>query len=423
MIERKFFRRYLRWSLYSALCGVLAGLAAAAFLFLLDLVTQYRLEHAILIAALPLGGFAVGWLYHHFGKDVAGGNNLILEEIHDPKKTVPLRMAPLILFGTLVTHLLGGSAGREGTAVQMGASLADQLSRWFRIEADERKILLVAGAGAGFGAAIGTPLAGVIFGMEVIHIGRLRLFAWFECLIASFVAYGTVLVLGVPHSQFPHFAIPTLSLQVLCWVAIAGVIFGWAARLFALMTHGIESLQRRWIAYPPLKPAVAGLLLILLYNSLGSLRYAGLGISVIQEALQSPVSFLDPVLKMLFSALTVGSGFKGGEFIPLVFIGSTLGNALAMILPLSCSFLAGLGFAAVFAGASNTPLACSLMAMELFGFEFAPYALLACYMSYYSSGHSGIYRSQKILMKKHQKLLFYLVFLGELPKRFLQAKK
>ncbi len=420
---QKRVKRLLRWTLLSVLCGLLAGTSSAVFLILLDGVTQWRLLHPSVIWGLPLAGFFIGWIYLRFGKDIAGGNNLILEEIHDPKKTVPFSMAPLILLGTVVTHLFGGSAGREGTAVQMGASLADQLTHFFKIEQEERKILLVAGAGAGFASAIGAPLAGVVFGMEVIHIGRLRFFAWFECLIACFVAYFTTRLLQAPHSIYPSIEIPLVTPTTLFIVLGSGIIFGLFARFFVILTHGMESLIRKGIPYPPLKPALTGVLIVALYAWEGTYRYAGLGISFIQEALHTPASFYDPLWKAFFSALTVSSGFKGGEFIPLVFIGTTLGSALGLILPISFKLLAALGFAAVFAGAANTPLACSIMAMEIFGFELAPYALIACYASYYVSGYQGIYRAQKIYRKKHETALSLLVFLVELPLRCWRGKR
>jgi H+/Cl- antiporter ClcA len=417
----KLVSRYLRWTLLSAVCGVLSGIAAAIFLLSLDWVTRFRTEHPSIIWALPLAGLFVGAVYHHFGKDVAAGNNLILDEIHDPKKVVPVQMAPLILFGTVVTHLFGGSAGREGTAVQMGASLSDQLTRFFRIEPEERKILLTAGAGAGFGAAIGAPWAGVLFGMEVIHVGRLRLFAWFECLIASFVGYFTAVLLKSPHSIYPAVEIPALELRTVLFVAFAGVIFGLAANAFSISTHLVERAANRWISYPPLKPFLGGALVAVLFFLEGSYRYAGLGIPFIQEALTSQAAIKEPILKSIFTSLTVGTGFKGGEFIPLVFIGTTLGSALSMVLPVAFGLLAAVGFAAVFGGASNTPLACTVMAMEIFGARIGPFALVACFMSYYFSGHRGIYRSQRIHMKKHEKLIWWLSWLGELPRRFLRG--
>ena len=412
---------YLKWSLLSALCGVLAGVAASIFLILLDWATKARDQYPVIIWALPLAGFFIGWVYHHYGRDVAPGQNLILDEIHDPKKTVPMKMAPFILLGTVITHLFGGSAGREGTAVQMGASLSDQLTIVFKIEPDERKILLVAGAGAGFGAAIGAPWAGVVFGMEVINIGRLRLFAWFECLVASFVGYFTTLALGAPHSIYPQFKIPDFDFKTLGLVIFAGILFGISSKLFTILTHAIERLNSKLISYPPIKPFLAGLILVGLYYFEGSYRYAGLGIQYIQEALHVPAHFRDPALKGFFTALTVGSGFKGGEFIPLVFIGTTLGSALSLFIPVSFQLLGAVGFAALFAGAANTPIACTLMAMEIFGYKIGPYALAASFASYYFSGHHGIYKSQKIHMRKHKKLILILSWFGELPRRFING--
>lgn len=416
-------RNYFKWTFLSAISGVLAGIAAAIFLHLLDWATNTRNSHHFIIWALPFAGFIVGWIYHRHGQDVMPGHNLILDEIHDPKDTVPVRMAPFVLFGTILTHLFGGSAGREGTAVQMGASLSDQLSRFFNIEPDERKILLVCGAGAGFGAAIGAPWAGVIFGMEVINIGRLRLFAWFECIVSSFVGFYTAVLLKSPHSVYPAIEIPEFDIKIVALVALAGAIFGVAALLFAKLTHGLERLEARTIKYPPLKPFIAGILLVILYYFEGSYRYTGLGIPIIQDALKEPAPFKEPLLKAVFTALTIGSGFKGGEFIPLVFIGATLGSALSIVLPVSFKLLAAVGFAAVFAGASNTPIACSIMAIELFGAGIAPYAFIGCFMSYYFSGHHGIYRAQRIEMRKPQRVKVVLSWVGELPKRFMNGGK
>ncbi len=393
-------KRYLKWGLLSVASGFLAGCAAAVFLILLNLATEYRIGHLQIIWFLPLAGFVIGWIYHEYGKDVSAGNNLILDEIHDPKQVVPLKMAPFILIGTVLTHLFGGSAGREGTAVQMGGSLSDQLSKiipekWFVIEKVERKILLITGMGAGFGAAIGAPWAGIVFGMEVVNSGKLQWFALFECAIASFTAYYTTVLLRAPHTHYPQFDIPSLQWKTLFFVAVAGIIFGFAGRLFVLITHLVENFLNSKIKYPPLKPFLAGLLIVFLFWLEGSYIYAGLGLSHIQEALQNLVSFKLPLLKAGFTALTVGSGFKGGEFIPLVFIGATLGSALSTIIPVSLPLLSSMGFSAIFAGVSNTPIACTLMTMEIFGWRTGLYALIACFMSYYSSGYTGIYKSQK----------------------------
>ncbi len=415
--------RHLRWAFFSGLSGILSGLAATLFLVLLEWATNIRYANPAIIWLLPVAGFGIGWVYYQFGKDIAAGNNLILDEIHDPKKTIPVHMAPFILGGTLITHLFGGSAGREGTAVQMGASLSDQLSRFFNIEPEGRRILLAAGAGAGFGSAIGAPWAGVIFGMEVIHIGHLRLFALFQCAIASFVGYGITILLGAPHTHYPLPEVPPVSVSTLLWVMLAGAIFGLAAKVFSMTTHGVERASNRLIRYPPLKPLLGGLLLVALFHAEGSYRYAGLGIPHIQSALENVASFKDAIFKSVFTSLTIGTGFKGGEFIPLVFIGTTLGSALSVVIPVSFSLLAALGFAAVFGGASNTPIACTIMAVEIFGYRIAPFALVACFMSYYCSGHHGIYKSQRIHLRKQARLASWLNNLGELPRRMLTGNQ
>lgn len=380
--------------LLSGLSGVAAGSAAALFLILLDWATRIREINPELIWGLPVAGFIIGWVFHRHGRDAQPGTNLVLDEIHDPKKVLPWTMAPLIFLGTVLTHLFGGSAGREGTAVQMGASLSDQLGRGFGIRPEERRILLCAGAGAGFGAAIGAPWAGMVFGMEVVHSGRLKFFAAIECLVASMVGYWVAVALKAPHSVFGPIQIPILDLRTVLWVALCGIAFGLAARTFVWLTHAVEFAFKK-ISYPPLKPFVGGVVIVALFYLTGGYRYAGLGIGVIQESLQTVGSFQDPAWKAVYTALTVGSGFKGGEFIPLVFTGATLGSALGAVVPVAASLLAAVGFAAVFAGAANTPIACSLMAMELFGWHIGVFALVGCFASFYFSGRIGIYRSQK----------------------------
>lgn len=414
----KMITRSIRWGFLSALAGVLAGLAATIFLVLLQWATATREAHPGLIRLLPFGGLLIGLVYHHYGRDVAGGNNLILDEIHQPNKTIPVRMAPLILLGTVMTHLFGGSAGREGTAVQMGASLSDQLSSFFRIEPAERKILLAAGAGAGFGAAIGAPWAGAVFGMEVVQIGKLRLFAWFECLVASFTGYLVTILLQAPHSVYPRPQNIDYEWKTLLLVILFGSLCGIVAFSFTGFTHVVERLIGRSIQYPPFKPLAGGLLLLLLYRLEGSYLYAGLGIPVIQEALSKPSELQVPLLKGFFTALTLASGFKGGEFVPLVFIGTTFGSALSAFFNVSPPLLAAVGFSAVFAGAANTPIACALMAMEIFGPEIGGYAFAACLSSYYFSGHKGIYRSQRAAASKHHRFIALWKYVRERPNRF-----
>lgn len=381
--------------LIGLVAGIPSGLAAVVFLHLLDAVTQARQEHPQIIWALPLVGLLIGWVYHDYGRDSAPGANLIIEEIHSPKKQLPLRMAPLLAISTFLTHLFGGSAGREGVAVQMGAALADEGGRHLGVTPTERRALLLAGSGAGFGAAVGSPWAGVVFGMEMIYAKRLRPTAVLECLVASFAAFA-VARLALPHSaHWPQVPWVPPTLPLVAGVVGGSILFGLSARVFVYCTHGIESLQQRFVTKAQWRPFFGGLLLVALYWLEGSYRYVGLGIDVIQQGLENSAPWRDSLLKILFTALTIGSGFKGGEFVPLVFTGAALGSALAGALGLPVSILASVGFAAVFAAAANAPVACTLMAVDLFGWPVAPYALSGCLIAFAVSGRHGIYKRQR----------------------------
>jgi len=400
---------FVRWIPVSLYVGVMAGTASAILLASLTLATTLRELHPWLILLLAPAGWLVGIMYRYLGEKVEGGNNLLLDEIHNPRDVIPVRMTPLILIGTFVSHLFGGSAGREGTALQTGASLADQLSRPLRMSHSDRKTLLMAGISAGFGSVFGTPLAGAVFGMEVLWIGRFSYDAIAPCFLAAFIGDLTTRTIarvlpGIQHATYRVVDIPALSVRSMLLAVLAGIVFGLIGMAFARTTHLISCTLRRFIARPELRPFAGGLVVTVAVFGLGyahTSRYLGLGLSTIAMAFQARLAPYDFVGKFLFTTVTLGSGLKGGEVTPLFYIGATLGNALSQLIPLSPSLLAGMGLVAVFAGAANTPLASTFMAFELFGAEAGAFAGIACVVSYLFSGHKGIYHAQRVGSRKH----------------------
>ncbi len=391
-----------RWTAIASMVGVLAGSASALLLVSLNIATDLRDAHWWLILLLAPAGLLVGCMYKYLGSSVEAGNNLILDEIHDPKATIPLRMTPLILIGTFLTHLFGGSAGREGTAIQTGASLADQLTSPLRLMPHDRRILVMSGIAAGFASVFGTPLAGTVFGLEVLAFGSISYDAIAPCIIAAFVGDLVTKAWGVNHTIYRVAEIPNLTLSGIALSMVAGGIFGLVAMAFAKTTHAVSRAAKRLIPFAPLRPFSGGILVTTAVLLIGTTKYIGLGIPTIVASFHMKLPVYDFAAKFLFTAVTLGTGFKGGEVTPLFYIGSTLGNALSRILPLPPSLLAGMGFVGVFAGAANTPIASTLMAVELFGAEAGAYAGIACVISYLFSGHSGIYHAQRVGTSKHR---------------------
>ncbi|GAA3955810.1 voltage-gated chloride channel protein [Chitinophaga oryziterrae] len=400
----------IRWTIIIIPVSIIVGSLVALFLWLLEFVTQYRYHHLWLLYILPIAGIGIYLIYKLFGKNSEAGNNLIMDEIHQPGGGVPARMAPLVLLTTVVTHLFGGSAGREGTAVQIGGSMAQLLARWMRLKPADVRILLMTGIAAGFGAVFGTPLTGAVFALEVLAIGVIRYDALIPCLIAAVFADYVCSAWGIHHTHYqilfrdPQHFDPLLLAKVI----ICGVAFGLASFAFSTCIHNIKKYAKQYIRPAWLIPVAGGVIIIVLCRILGTYDYTGLGVTSADPAGISIINTFKGgyipawawFWKLLFTAVTLGMGFKGGEVTPLFFIGATLGYTLAVVLGAPTDLFAGLGFIAVFAGATNTPIACTLMGVELFGTEHALYFAVACFTAYYFSGHAGIYSAQRIEVSK-----------------------
>lgn len=391
----KISENLLKWLLIAIVSGIFVGSASALLLESLYFVTDLRESNKWIIGFLPIAGLLIGLMYHYWGKSVVKGNNLLIDEIHSPKDIIPLKMAPLIYITTVITHLFGGSAGREGTAIQMGGALVDQISKIFKFSHENRKIIIVIGISAGFASVFGTPLAGAIFALEVLIVGRMRYEAIIPSFLAAVVADYVCLSWGVHHSNYVVDLVPEMDTIPFLVAILSGVLFGIAGRIFSKGIPFFQSYANK-IKYPPLRPFIGGIFIALSVLIMGTTKYIGLGIPTIEEAFINPLPFYDFAIKILLTTFTIGLGFKGGEVTPLFFIGATLGNALALFLPLPMALMAGMGFVAVFSGATNTPIACTIMGIELFGIEAGVFIGIACIVAYLFSGHSGIYSSQII---------------------------
>jgi H+/Cl- antiporter ClcA len=405
---RSFLALLLRACLVIVPVATATGAACAAFLWVLQLATGAQQAHSWLLFGLPFAGAGIAYFYESHGKNAGRGNNLILDAIHsseaeeadDDSSLVPRRMAPLILGATVATHLFGGSAGREGTAVQMGGSLGASWARLLGSSGREKRLALLCGVAAGFGGVFGTPLAGAVFALEVLWRGRIETEEFGVCLVAALLGDWSARFLGAHHMSYPQLAGKTSALDVALAfkVALAAIAFGLAARAFTELTERIGHFFQTRINNPLLRPFCGGIGIIALIFLVRTREFLGLSLPLLARSFGS--DFVSPLAwagKIVFTALTLGSGFKGGEVTPLFVIGATLGNALSGPLHAPVALLAALGLVSVFAGASKTPLASTFLGLELFGATHAPMFALACFIATWASGGGGIYPAQRIV--------------------------
>ncbi len=380
------------WILIALSSGAIIGSIVAFFLKSLNFVTDFRTNHHWIILGLPIAGLLIGYSYYKWGGSASRGNLLLIESIRDPKVSIPFKMSGMILFSTLLTHLFGGSAGREGTAVQIGGALTAQWNRLKHFSITEQRLLLYMGIAAGFSAVFGTPIAGTIFALELVFIRNYSFKAFIPCLLSAYFAYYTCELWGITHTHYALDLSVHYSLRTIGWIVVASCVFGLTVRFF-LYCNSFWKMLFEKITFPPLRPMIGGSCIALVIVLTGAYEYSGLGIPTIQKSflqIAAPETF---ILKLLLTTLTISVGFKGGEVTPLFFIGATLGSALSALFPIPTELLSGIGFVAIFAGASKTPIACTVMGMELFGIQYGVFLALGCITAYYISGKKGIYTS------------------------------
>lgn len=389
---------FVRWSIFACVIGVVVGAAGVGFHHAIGAVTALRGVYPALLFGLPLGGLVIVWLYRACDMARDGGTNLVLISVRD-NAPIRFRVAPLIVIATTLTHLFGGSSGREGAALQLGSAISATLGRHMTDDKDER-VIKMCGMAAGFTALFGTPLAATIFAMEVVSVGVMYYAAFFPCLLSALTALLTAQMLGGAPETFVVQGVPEMGALAVAQIAALGVLCALVAMLFCRVFGIIHRFYVRYLPNPYLRVVVGAGLVIVLTLLLGTRDYNGAGMPVIARAFAGeahPAAFL---IKMLLTALTLGAGFKGGEIVPAFFVGATFGCFYGGLIGLHPSFAAAIGLAAVFCGVTNCPLTSILLAYELFGGAGLPLIALGCAVSYMLSGYSGLYSAQKILYSK-----------------------
>ena len=395
------FTVFTKWTVFSVFIGFVVGGFSTLFAFCLRKVTEFRTDNPWMILLLPLAGVLVVFLYSIFKYKNDKGTNLVLSTIH-AEAELPFKMAPLIFISTIITHLFGGSAGREGAALQLGGSIGNQLGRWFKFDEKDKRIVVMCGMSAAFSAMFGTPIAAAIFSMEVVSVGVMYYAALVPCVFASLVASEVAVHMGIGPDVFKILNVPQLHVVPSIKIIILAVLCAGLSVVFCIILHLLGDFYRDKLKNPYIRIIVSSVIIIVLTIILDTSDYMGAGVPVIEEAVKGNVNPVAFIGKIVFTALTIEAGFKGGEIVPSFFVGATFGCLFGQIAGISPSMCAATGMAAVFCGVTNCPITSMLIAFELFGYEAVPYFLIAISVSYLMSGYYGLYHDQTIVYSKYK---------------------
>lgn len=390
---------FAKWLLLAGITGLLVGGVGALFSFCLSFVTNVRLAHPEMIYGLPVAGLIIVGMYHASHHLNTKGTNLVIGSVRSDE-AIPAIMAPLIFISTALTHLFGGSAGREGAALQLGGSIGQNLGRCLHLNEKDTQLMTMCAMSAAFAALFGTPLTATVFSMEVISVGIMHYAALVPCSLASIIAAKTAQACGIHAEAFTIAVIPDLNITVFIRVMIFAALLAYVSIFFCYIMHQTHHIFAHYFKNPYVRIAVGGCLIILLTGIFGS-DYNGAGMPVIQAAIEQgtvkPEAFF---LKLVFTAITLAAGYKGGEIVPCFFVGATFGCTIAPLLGLPASFGAALGLMILFCGVTNCPMTALLLSFELFGFQALPLFLISDAIGYMLSGYYGLYSEQKIMYSK-----------------------
>ena len=392
---------FVRWGLLAVATGLVIGGFSTLFAACLRFVTDFRTERPWMIFFLPFAGIFIVFLYGLFQYKNDKGTNMVLSTIH-AETEVPFKMAPLIFISTVITHLFGGSAGREGAALQLGGSIGNQLGRWFRLDDRDRRILVMCGMSAAFSAIFGTPIAAVVFAMEVVSVGVMYYAALVPCVFASLISFKIANHMGIGPNVFHLLGVPSFQLFPTIKIIVLAMLCAGLSVLFCIILHSLGDVYRAKLKNPYIRIVFSAVVIILLTLCLQTDDYMGAGVPVIARAIQGNVHPTAFFWKIVFTALTLEAGFKGGEIVPSFFVGATFGCLFGQIAGLSPSLCAGVGMVSVFCGVTNCPISSLLIAFELFGYDAVPYFMIAISVSFLLSGYYGLYHDQTIVYSKYR---------------------
>lgn len=390
-------KNLIKWLCLSFVVGIIGGIFGSIFHIGIDYVTDVRTQNPFVLWFLPLGGVVIAFLYYISKKYGKLDTNRILDAVKGEEK-VPLIMAPLIFISTIITHFLGGSAGREGAALQLGGSIGYNAGKAFRLNEKDKHIITMAGMSAVFAALFGTPLTAAVFSLEVVYSGVFHYAALLPCIISAIVASQTALKFGLHPT---HFTIPSceISAEMIIKVIVISILFALISILFCAAIKSCNHSMQRIIKNVFIRAIFGGLIIVFLTLIFGT-DYNGAGMNIVERAINGQVKYEAFLWKIIFTALTIASGFKGGEIVPAFFVGSTFGCMAGSILGIDPGFAAALGFVGVFCGVVNCPIASIILSIEVFGGDSILIFALVCAICYMMSGYFGLYRSQEFVFSK-----------------------